>query len=303
MLETVLIKEPLKMETLTRCDLCGSSNLVFWDAARSNTLSQCSSCGLIFTNPRIADSRLKDKVIYSESYFRQKSRMTPKLVAARKKSYELEIRTLEKLDLAGKILDVGCGMGVFLKCFGSEWEKYGCDVSSFALEEARKRNITTFHGEFENLDFGDRNFDVIYFRASLHHTYHPSRCIQKARQLLKPDGILAICMSNNVSGPSGILFKAHVRSYEQAHNFLFSKKVLVRYLESNGFSIDRITWPYFETGYATWKDVIMFFYLYIKYLGLQLTGRIDSQEYNDFSSPPFYGNYINIYARHSGTFL
>jgi ubiquinone/menaquinone biosynthesis C-methylase UbiE len=297
MLETVIIKEPLKMETLTRCDLCGSSNLVFWDTARSNTLNQCALCGLICTNPRIADSKVKDKVIYSEAYFRQKSRMTPKLVAARAKTYELEIKTLEKLAPGGKILDVGCGMGVFLECFGSQWEKYGCDVSSFALEKARKRKITVFHGEFEDLNFGEKIFDVVYFRASLHHTYHPKRCIQKARQLLKPTGVLAVCMSNNASGPAGMLFKAHVRSYEQAHNYLFSKKTLTRYLEFNGFRIDHITYPYFGTGYTTWKDMVMFFPLYIKYLGLKFSGKIDLQEYNDFSSPPFYGNYINIYAR------
>lgn len=285
------------METLTRCDLCGSSNLVFWDTARSNTLSQCALCGLIFTNPRIADSKVKDKVIYSEAYFRQKSRMTPKLVAAREKTYELEIKTLEELVPGGKILDVGCGMGVFLERLGSQWEKYGCDVSSFALEEAQKRKITTFHGEFEDLDFGDRLFDVIYFRASLHHAYWPSRCLKKAFSLLKNGGILAITMSNNASGPAGRLFKAHIKSYEQAHNYLFTLNILKKYLSYHGFTFQFSKYPYWGTQYESFSDFIRLPLTYFHYLALKLLGRLNKPATYDLASPPFFGNYVNIYGR------
>ncbi len=296
MQETIILPDNIEFEIVQTCDFCGSNNLKLWDRARSNILSQCINCGLVFTNPRIADSNVKDKVLYSNAYFQQKSRMTDKLIAARKHSYKQEIDSLKKYATSGRILDVGCGIGVFLECFDDGWEKHGCDVSSYALEEAQKREVNVYHGEFEHIDFGNYLFDVIYFRASLHHAYGPNQCIKKAYGLLKPGGIVAICMSNNCSGPAGQLFKAHVKSYEQAHNYLFSKKTLKKYLEANKFKILEINYPYFSTNYESWKDLIQFIPTYMKYLYLKLYNNLNKTGTYNFSSPPFYGNYINMYA-------
>ena len=297
MQETVILPDNIEFETIQSCDLCGSEDLEFWDSARSNTLSRCRNCSLVFTNPRIAHSNIKDKVLYSKAYFNQKSRMTEKLIDARKKTYQMEIDALKKFVSGGKILDVGCGMGIFLDCFDGDWEKYGCDVSSYALEEAKKRGIKVYHGEFEKLDFGNSQFDVVYFRASLHHAYSPGLCLRKAYRLLKPNGVVAICMSNNHDGVAGRLFKAHVKSYEQAHNYLFSKKTLKKYLENTEFRILEISYPYFGTGYGSWKDIIQLIPKYIKYLQLRLFKQLTKPGAYDFSSPPFYDNYIDIYAQ------
>ena len=279
------------------CDLCGSNDLQKWDAARSNTLVRCVKCGLVFTNPRISDVEKKDEIIYSQSYFQQKSRMTEKMIAARKKTYQSEIKTLERFESRGKILDVGCGIGVFLDCFGQEWEKYGCDISSYALEEAYKKNIKTYHGEFEKLDFNNTIFDVVYFRASLHHAYSPKKCLEKAHRILKPNGLIAICMSNNHTGPAGRLFKAHVKSYEQAHNYLFSRPILESYLKESGFKILKVSYPYWGSGYESYHDFPDFVFLYMKYFYFRLFSKLNKPDTYNFSSPTFYGNYINIYGK------
>jgi len=296
MLETISLPEDIQVEKVS-CDLCGSNELEKWDTARDNSLTRCRKCGLVFTNPRISNIEKKDKTIYSQDYFQQKSRMTEKMIAARKKTYQLEIDTLKRFEPRGKILDVGCGMGVFLECFGQEWEKYGCDISSYALEKARRKNIKTYHGEFETLDFNGMMLDVVYFRASLHHTYSPRRCLDKAYKILKPNGLIAICMSNNHTGPAGRLFKAHVKSYEQAHNYLFSRSILQAYLEISGFSIIKISYPYFGSGYGSWKDFVQLIPTYIKYLYLKSCNKLNNSDTYNFSSPSFYGNYINVYAR------
>lgn len=298
MLETRPLPPGLKLETLTTCDLCGSHDLTLWDAARTNTLSRCASCGLVFTNPRIASSEDKDRALYTESYFQQASRMTEKLIEARRISYRQEIAALERHVGTGRILDVGCGVGLFLECFdGKNWKKYGCDVSSYALDEARKRGVTTFHGEFEKLNFGAEPFDVIYFRASLHHAYRPRECVEKAFSLLRPGGVIAIVMSNNVSGLCGKLFKGHVKSYEQAHNYLFSEPCLEKYLRQAGFEVLERKYPYFGTGYNSAGDFFSLVPAYLKYLLLRLTGGLNRSGTYDFASPPFYGNYVNIYAK------
>lgn len=296
MRNTIKVPEGVELEILCECDLCGSESLTHWDTSRSNTLSQCKKCGLVFTNPRVAKSVIKDKVLYSEAYFQQKSRMTDKLVNARKRSYKMEINSLERYVAGGRILDVGCGMGVFLECFDDKWEKHGCDISSYALDEARKAGVKTYHGEFEKLDF-DNRYDVIYFRASLHHTYSPRLCLVKAYELLKPGGMVAICMSNNCDGLAGRLFKAHVKSYEQAHNYIFSTSTLKLYLERGKYSITNIHYPYWGTGYESYRDFLSIIPGYAKYIYFKLSSKLNMPDNYNFSSPTFYGNYINIYGR------
>jgi SAM-dependent methyltransferase len=297
MLETRELPTELEYKEVD-CDLCGASNDNVWDLSRTNRLTKCVKCGLVYTNPRLKSVEMKDKYMYDKTYFSQQSRMTEDLVEARKKTYKLEIAKLNKLGFArGSILDVGCGMGLFLESMNSEWDKHGCDVSSYALKEAEQRGVTTYHGEFEKLDLENHNFDVIYFRASLHHSFSPSECIAKAGKSLKKNGLLAIVMSNNCGGIGGKLFKGRVKSYEQAHNYLFTTSCLIEFLERNDMKIVDISYPYFDTGYARFTDFLKFPLYYLIYLLLKMTGMYKTKKFQNFSSPPFYGNYVSLYAK------
>lgn len=296
MLETRSLPDDVKMETVP-CDLCGADNLSVWDRARANTLVQCRNCGLVFTNPRIAQAADKDKLLYDRGYFEQPSRMSDKLVRARHRSHWRELSCLRRLVFGGRILDVGCGTGAFLRHFDVRWERHGCDVSSYALEEARKHGITTHHGEFETLDFAGLNFDVVYFRASLHHTYSPRRCLARAVELAKPGGYVVVSMSPTHDGLCGRLFRGRVRSYEQAHNYLFSTVILRRYLEGAGLRVEEVRHPYFGTGYESWRDFVELPIRYAQFLWMKATGRLEHPCNHDFASPPFHGNYVSLYAR------
>lgn len=278
------------------CDLCGSSNLETWDRARANTLSRCRCCGLIFTNPRVGTAKEKDELFYAEHYFNRKPRMTPKMMAARKKSYAREVEMLERLCSPGRILDVGCGTGEFLQALGPGWEKHGCDISTYAVDQANEKGIRAHLGEFEQIAYDAESFDVVYFRAALHHTFSPRASLARAVHVLVPGGLLAVVMSNNADGPCGKLFKGHVRSYEQAHNYLFTRASLARYLDQTGFDLMHTDIPYFGTGYESWRDFWALLPRYAAYQWLKVAGRLNTPANYSFASPPFWGNYASVYG-------
>jgi len=279
------------------CDFCSSKKYEVWAQSRSNRLTRCSDCGLIRTNPRIKDKDYKYKKLYDSAYFLQKNRFTKEEKDARIKTYQKEYSSLFEIVKGGKILDVGCGMGTFLSEMKGDWNKFGCDVSEFGLQTAAQFGIKTYLGEFEELNFDIQKFDVIYMRASLHHTYSPSKCIKRAHELLNANGILALTMCSNSDGVMGKLFRGHVKSYDQTVNYLFNSKTLRWFLEKTGFEIICCEYPYFGTGYNSIRDILQFPILYSKYIYARFKKIENSINFRDITSPAFYGNYLNIYAR------
>ncbi|MCB2186168.1 MAG: class I SAM-dependent methyltransferase [Deltaproteobacteria bacterium] len=279
------------------CDLCGGCDLEVWDWARGNRLVRCRGCGLVFTSPRLADPEQKGRLLYGSSYFEPPSRHTPQMQRARARCYAAEAELLERRWSGGRILEVGCGQGYFLASLGGQWEKHGSDISTYALEGAARRGVRVHLGELENLEFGDLIFDVICFRASLHHAYSPRRALLKARSLLAPGGGLAITMSNHRGGPCGALFRGRVRSYEQGHNYLFSRPTLAAYLVKAGFQLLETHYPYFGTGYESWRDFAALPRQYARLWAMRWAGRQRDFATQDLASPPFWGNYLNLVAR------
>lgn len=299
MLETRIIDE-LKLEPVDCCDLCGSKKLVPWARARGNQLVKCADCGLVCTSPRVVDLASKDTAIYDKAYFKQPSRMTQDHLDARRRSYAGERAALEAFlspDETYDVLDVGCGEGQFLDSLPGHWNKSGCDISAYGLEEARARGIQTFHGALEDLDFDGRDFDIVYFRASLHHTLSPRAALRRARSLLKPGGRLVIAMSNCRDGLCGRLFKGHVKSYEQGHTYLFDEASLRRYMSAEGFSVEKVDRPYWGTGYDRWWHGPLVFLRFVQFHMHRVFGRLERFDMQDFASPPFHGNYVSVYGR------
>ena len=89
----------------------------------------------------------------------------------------------------GKILDVGCGPGWFLSSLGSEWDRYGVEVSTYASKVAR--NSGAIHnGTLE--EYTETGFDVIVMNHVIEHIADPVSVLKKIKNILNDDGVLII---------------------------------------------------------------------------------------------------------------
>lgn len=95
-----------------------------------------------------------------------------------------------------KILDVGCSQGYFLQtCDALLMETYGIDVSTYAIQEAKKQTQATLvcmNAEHTPYPFEKNYFDVIVCFDSLEHMRHPEKVLRYLRTLLKKGGMLYI---------------------------------------------------------------------------------------------------------------
>jgi SAM-dependent methyltransferase len=89
------------------------------------------------------------------------------------------------------VVDIGCGPGnVFATVGGQPRLLIGVDVSSGALEMARKLNYVPILADAHDLPFISGFADIVVLNAALHHCDHMDHVLAEAARLVAPGGIL-----------------------------------------------------------------------------------------------------------------
>lgn len=148
---------------------------------------------------------------------------------------------------SGRLLDVGCGLGYFVKKISSHagWDAYGYEISPHAVEYARKKlgleNV--FAGRVEDSRFAPESFDIITLWDVVEHIPDPEPLLAYLLTLLKPDGTLFLHTPNISAQLPKARLKKLIRGmradlhYIEAkdHVNIYSMKSLARILERNGY--------------------------------------------------------------------
>ena len=98
----------------------------------------------------------------------------------------------------GKVLDIGCGTGNYLRIlreFG--WDVYGIEPFERVAEIGRKQfglNIKT--GTLLDHNFPDNYFHFISMNHVLEHLHNPVEVLSEAKRILHPDGMISIRTPN-----------------------------------------------------------------------------------------------------------
>jgi SAM-dependent methyltransferase len=141
-----------------------------------------------------------------------------------------------------RVLDVGCGAAGFLASLrGIGIEKLeGIDFGDRPVELARKKGISVYHGLFVDFPAEPQTYDLIIMNNYIEHTLDPVTELTKARQLLKPGGLLI----GEVPGFDSIERRFFGRfwggNHVPRHTFQFPQKRLRLLLEQCGFDTVRI---------------------------------------------------------------
>lgn len=133
----------------------------------------------------------------------------------------------------GKLLDVGCGNGSFLKLAAKYFDVYGLDFDQKSINLAKKSGLknvycTSFE-EFVNSHKNEK-FDFVTFFEVLEHQTAPQSFISSIKQLLVPGGVIA------GSVPAHNIIKPLSDGDKPPNHFIiFTKEGLRFFLESQGF--------------------------------------------------------------------
>ncbi|MFV0371500.1 MAG: class I SAM-dependent methyltransferase [Azonexus sp.] len=178
---------------------------------------------------------------------------------------------------AGRMLDVGCGLGFLLSGVATGWERHGVEVSAFAAGHAVHHG-RIFQGKLEDAAYPAEHFDLVVLYHVIEHVDDPLALLKEIRRILKPGGWLILGTPDFDSGAARRFGANYRLLHDITHVSLFNNESMHRFLRDQGFCIERVEYPYFETRYFNEDSLLALFD----------TSRI---------SPPFYGNFMTFYCR------
>lgn len=241
--------------TVKPCILCGYVPVTPIWQQDPYRLVKCTSCELAFIeNPPTEEelARLYSfQMGYMEHYADPSTDFSHKWEKARHQCDLLDSKVPK-----GRLLDVGCSAGFFLKTAKDRgWDVMGIELSPDTAEIGRKRhglNIVT--ASLEDSELKEQSFDVITLWDVIEHLPNPLDALHHVKRLLRPGGWVVV-ESPNIDGlfPRLSYLVANLINFwphpePPFHLFQFSKKTMRNVLNRAGF--DNIT--VWDQGIPVW---------------------------------------------------
>lgn len=231
-----------------RCAICGADAVreLFWGKDRlvgkpgQFRLVKCLRCSLVYLNPRPTRNALADFYPHEYPPFQAVShdpvrphsrvRRWVKAWAVRWYTRGLDFEppqvreTLARIEdfpphftfgffptkRHGRLLDVGCGSGLYLHAFQKlGWNAHGVEISARVAEATRRAlGLNVITGALEEAKFPDAYFDVVTLIHVLEHLSDPVGTLREVCRILKKDGLVVMAVPNFRS-PTALVFRSY----------------------------------------------------------------------------------------------
>jgi len=158
------------------------------------------------------------------------------------------------INLIGKnknVLELGCSTGYMSKILKQNGcQVTGVEINKNAAKIAKKYCKKVIVGDIETINYGKTfdkaSFDTIVFADTLEHLRYPELILTKIRKFLKNDGRLILSIPNIAHASIRLELLTGAFEYEktgildESHLRFFTKKSIIRLLDSCGFYIEQI---------------------------------------------------------------
>ena len=180
-------------ETVSACAVCLSRMIQQVDSECN--LCRCSGCGYVFDSPRPCQQDIIAFYSRAEKYDSWVNEAT-----ARDALWRRRLKMLLPHCAPGNLLDIGAGIGQFLHHARPYFDEVsGTEISESAVRIAEQRyGLRILSGQVEDVKLPDASCDNVTLFHVLEHVPDPAKLVGKCHQLLRPGGVLAIAVPNDV---------------------------------------------------------------------------------------------------------
>jgi 2-polyprenyl-3-methyl-5-hydroxy-6-metoxy-1,4-benzoquinol methylase len=238
-----------------RCPLCGADDYrVRFDSSMRGAIDpqrhytstshefgecgrivDCASCSLVYMNPRPHHQRVQD------AYGQVEDRRYLIEESGRVATFSESLDVVRRHVRAGRLLDVGCHVGTFLRLAeDAGFDVSGVEPSRWAASIARNRLAGTVHtGAIEDAPVPSDHYDAVTMWDVIEHLPDPASDLRAIRAALRPGGVLAIS-TMDIDAAFPRLAGRRWPWYMQMHLVYFSRRTLAEMLRREGFHIAEV---------------------------------------------------------------
>ena len=235
------MNEPRESAPRVACAICGDSETraVFPGArgsAREYPLVRCEKCGLVFQEYLRTKADLD--AAQAAAYARPMRRFHRPFEWLVRRFRMARVRLCERLVPGpARVLDVGCGRGLFLQLMAMR----GHEVRGTELSEATAANahpdVPVDVGEFRPGRYDPGSFDLISIWHVLEHDQAPASALAASLEALAPGGVLLLAVPNYASFQARLGGEHWFHLDLPRHVFQFTPQTLKRLLRDAGFEV------------------------------------------------------------------
>jgi len=218
----------------TRCLVSGSTDLRPIKGYERHYLVKSHPLGFVFCS-RIPTT--PELIKHYEGYGRQ-DYLSPVTL----KRFQEILDGFEPYRKTGKILDVGCGIGLFLiEAKKRGWEVHGTEFTDKAIDICRSQGINMQQGKLDPSWYKEGMFDIVTSFEVIEHINNPIEEIKNIHAILRQGGLFYFT-TPNFNAVERYFLKAdyNVIVYPE-HLSYYTKRTINHLLTNNGFARKKLT--------------------------------------------------------------
>jgi 2-polyprenyl-3-methyl-5-hydroxy-6-metoxy-1,4-benzoquinol methylase len=216
---------------------------------------RCRGCGLMRTNPRPTAETIG--FYYPTEYRPHQAQATSE---PRKSSSRLrraigslfEFQAMSLPDLRpGKLLEVGCGSGGFLRAMSDRgWRVSGLEPSEKAAENARALGLDVKATTLEGAPDRKESLDLVVAWMVLEHLHEPIRGLRRLHAWSREGAWLVGSVPNAASLDFKLFGDAWYALQTPTHLYHYTPETLPKVLERGGWRLERLLHQRILTNYT-----------------------------------------------------
>lgn len=225
------------------CPVCDGQNFTLWGEVGAYSILTCE-CGLGVTYPfpTLEELSTSNSEIYQVE---QRIRIYLSQSTVFESRYRQYVNNIKSYRQGGRLLDVGCNIGLFLKVAREEgFEVTGVELNQGCAEYGKNHFGLNIHSEYlEIVNFPAENFDVVTLFDVLEHVPDLHGFLREVGRVLKPGGLIVVQSPNLDSLMAEITGSQWNWLTPPDHLFHFTPDSLKKLLYVSGFVVRRCrTW-------------------------------------------------------------
>ena len=188
-------------EEVAFCPVCGSRQSSFLLSRQGLDIWSCSDCSHCYQNPRISFAKACE--LYSDDKTAADIYTQPIQKEIDRVKYQYGLNLIEHLGVPAKdrLMDIGCGAGVFLEVASERgWKNcVGVDANSrYGTYYRPHLHLQYINSSFEKLEPSvlGKDYDCITLWNVLEHLYDLHSIVASIKNILKPGGLVFIMVPN-----------------------------------------------------------------------------------------------------------